>query len=53
MENLTEVRTAFRDYRKNDTKSTELLGLTPDIMFDETMVNGLLAHVLSEMKVQA
>ena len=53
MENLTEIRNAFQDYRKNDTKSTQLLGLTPDIIFDETMVNGLLQHVLSEMKVQA
>lgn len=52
MENLTEVRSAFQDYRKNELKSSQLLGLTPDIIFDETMVNGLLTHVLSEMKVQ-
>ena len=46
MENLAEIRNAFQDYRKNDTKSTQLLGLTPDAIFDEAMVNGLLSHVL-------
>jgi len=42
MENLTEVRNAFKEYRKNDSKSAQLLGLTPDVIFDEELVNGLL-----------
>ncbi len=51
MQNQSELRKAFSAFRESDFKNNP--GLTPDILFEDSMVSGILTQLLSEMNVSA
>jgi hypothetical protein len=50
MQNLKEVRKSFETFRSS-TKNKESSGITPDLLFEDSMVSGVLDQLLGEMKV--
>jgi hypothetical protein len=51
MQNLKDIREAFKAYRKSEEKE-EAIGLNLDVLLEDSTVTGVLAHVLATLKVE-
>ena len=51
MQNLKDIREAFKAYRKSEEKE-EAIGLNTDVLLEDSTVTGVLAHVLATLKVE-